>query len=75
MGGGIAITPPFVPIYAIVKDNIITDNHITGESRVTGGGMDFSASGKILNNRITNNTATASVEAPAGDGLALAIFF
>lgn len=71
MGGGICITPPFIPIYAIVQNNVISRNTVSGQSRVTGGGIDFSASGKIIDNIIAENTIMASVEAPAGGGLAL----
>ncbi len=71
MGGGVCISPPFMPIYAIIENNVIEKNMITGFSRVSGGGVDFSASGKVINNIINNNTAIATVEAPAGGGLAL----
>jgi len=71
MGGGIACTPPFIPAFVILEHNLVQNNKSIGMSRVSGGGIDFSVSGRVINNIITYNTALATVEAPAGGGLAL----
>jgi len=71
MGGGILCGPPFIPSFVELENNIIEENSVTGETRVTGGGVDFAVSGRIINNSINNNRAIALNDAPAGGGLSL----
>ena len=71
MGGGFYCGPPFVPITAVLEHNYFEGNVVNGEGHVTGGGADFSASGRVVKNIFQNNTAISNVDAPAGGGLAL----
>ncbi len=68
-GGGFASTPPFVPSYVILENNIFENNTVNGAFLCGGGGASFSSSGRIVNNTFIRNTVTAEEGGAGGGGL------
>jgi len=68
-GGGFASSPPFIPTYVILENNIFEGNKVTGSSMTGGGGVSFCSSGRIVNNTFVRNTAFAEEGSVGGGGL------
>jgi hypothetical protein len=68
-GGGFASTPPWVPMYVILENNVFENNSVTGSIMCGGGGVSFSCSGRIVKNTFTHNTIYAEDGSAGGGGL------
>ncbi len=68
-GGGFASSPPWIPTYVILENNILEGNKVTGSFLSGGGGASFCSSGRIVNNTFIRNTVTAEEGSAGGGGL------
>jgi len=68
-GGGFASTPPWIPAYVILENNVFENNFVTGSILCGGGGVSFSCSGCIVKNTFTRNTIYAEDCGAGGGGL------
>jgi hypothetical protein len=68
-GGGLSITPPWVPMYVILENNVFENNFVTGSIMCGGGGVSFSCSGRIVKNTFIHNTIYAEDGSAGGGGL------
>lgn len=68
-GGGLSITPPWVPMYVILENNVFENNFVTGSIMCGGGGVSFSCSGRIVKNTFIHNTIYAEDAGAGGGGL------
>ena len=58
-GGGFASSPPFIPTFVILENNVFERNFISGSIATGGGGVSFCSSGRIVKNTFINNTVYA----------------
>lgn len=71
MGGGFCNGPPFIPTIAILENNLFENNFIEGQVMATGGAIYFNSAGRVVNNKIINNTAFSHGSYSNGGGIAL----
>jgi len=68
-GGGFASTPPWIPMYVILENNVFENNSVIGSIMCGGGGVSFSCSGRIVKNTFIHNTVYAENGSAGGGGL------
>ncbi|MBN2365369.1 MAG: T9SS type A sorting domain-containing protein [Calditrichaeota bacterium] len=68
-GGGFASSPPFIPTYVILENNVFEGNRVNGSFLSGGGGVSFCSSGRIVNNSFVRNTVFAEEGSAGGGGL------
>ena len=68
-GGGFASSPPFVPTFVILENNVFEGNYLKGSVMTGGGGASFCSSGRIIKNIFIHNTIFAEEGSAGGGGL------
>lgn len=68
-GGGFASTPPWVPMFVILENNVFENNSVTGSIMCGGGGASFSSSGRFVKNTFKHNSVFAEDGSAGGGGL------